>query len=645
MRALMNLAQSAKLVTAQTAIALFGFFGSPTVAQSVQKPQKNQSTASSSAPKDPKTKDQNPDLEAQKPDTIIMPGHFASQAVNFQYVLENSEIPVSDLHGNKIAVDLNIDDAFTRALKTIEKNVDADIQGSQDIQDLLDKGVWNKQDRVKWEKFISESVSKHLATTPGLEYYRSHEYDQTPESSITEATTRHSEPLLQNLRNLNELSSDIETGKNVHFFHCKMMAATEGIVLQRVENKHIAVNENDASNKNWKHRANYFFVSGNVSQGDEPESHAFIVSGLTGNIIESTVGSKNTISPYMESHDQDYSFRSFVEEGTFIESSGLISYSTKVFRKEFDFISDLNEIGKTPNKGDSGLLGYDFLRNRLQIGGSSISTIMRPDITFKITDTPDIQGLYAGASAIDFSGEVAPMLFWQDRLSSTAHGRVGLISGDPGFFIDRNFSQNIEQPTFQTVRPGMEDHHFLVDGLFGAQYQNTLLTGENDQVPFPHQVTGGVDFEGNPYASGKFEFGGQPSEHVSADIAASGSYIGERDTFRVDGLFGLSFNHISLPFNLLVDADWGIRGTHEFSGDAPVSLATTYAETELYTQGVGDFWKSHLSGVFGAYANTDGDSGVYAGPRFNYGPTSIGFDAGYSEDRREFLQASLKWTF
>ncbi|MBI1300226.1 MAG: hypothetical protein GC137_01075 [Alphaproteobacteria bacterium] len=574
-----------------------------------------------------------------------MPGHYALQAVNFQYVLENSEIPYFYVANNSIAVDLNKDDAFTRALRTIEKNVDNDIEYSKDIQDLLAKDVWDRQDRVEWERFISEAVSKHLAETPGLESYRHKDFDDSTFYNSSVETSANSlipakpkKPL-----SLNDLSYDVETGKNVHEFHCKMMAVTEGIVLQRIENKHICLNEGDLSECNWKNRGNYFLVPGKLFNWDSPGGHCFIVSGLTGNVIEATVGPKHTTSSYMESHDENNSFQSFIDGKTFITSSYDSLYTSRFFHSEFDFINDVDKSGATLINDYSGLFGYDFLRNRLQIGGTNIGTFLTPDITFKVTDTPDIQGLYTGVSAIDFRGGVSPVLFWLDRISTVSQARFGLISDDPGLLIHQGLSGDKPQTVFQTVRPGMEDHHYFVDGLFGAQYQDAIITRIDEIAPY--QLTGGVDIEGNPYARGKLDLDTQVTDDFSLDLSGSGSYIGERDTFRVDGIFGFDIDRISTPFNTLADVNLGVRGTHEFSGDDPVSLATTFVEAELYTQGETDFWKSRLSGVFGAYAGTNGDTGFYAGPRLNYGPTSIGVDIGHSEDRHEFIQASLKWMF
>lgn len=186
-------------------------------------------------------------------------------------------------------VDLSADDAFTRAFESIvarsveEKNNDASLQA------LLAMPSWTAEERLQWERGISEIISRHHMETPGLSEYR----------AIIPFANR---PLAEErVDALNELSEDILNGTTRLEHDCEAMSFVEGMALQLVES-HFLDDRRETAEGDLKYAATYYYANVNVNWSRYDASfaaHAIVVSSATGNIIEATV-SDHPFSPYRE---------------------------------------------------------------------------------------------------------------------------------------------------------------------------------------------------------------------------------------------------------------------------------------------------------------------------------------------------------
>ena len=102
------------------------------------------------------------------------------------------------------------------------------IENSSELQELLSKDSWTKDDRVAWEKGISEIVSDEHKNIQGLGTYRNvSDSDRYPDTEVR--ATR-----------LNDLSQDIENN-TVRIEHdCESNSIFEGVILQQVDNAFFA---------------------------------------------------------------------------------------------------------------------------------------------------------------------------------------------------------------------------------------------------------------------------------------------------------------------------------------------------------------------------------------------------------------------
>jgi hypothetical protein len=217
---------------------------------------------------------------------------------------------INQYTGNNQTIDLTVDDALTRTMQSVQDDVLTEIANDSDMQDLISKEVWSKQDRASWETFISETTSKTVAKVPGLDHYRLQ--PQAPDSDLADKGTAE-----KRAEHVNELSKDIENGTGTIEFDCETMSIVEGIILQRLEQEALPSKEN--ATDGYKYAANYFYVSGNAApsyEGDRQTGHAYIISSATGNIIEGTVDRRYGV--YNEHIDDQFTFESFVDGKPFI---------------------------------------------------------------------------------------------------------------------------------------------------------------------------------------------------------------------------------------------------------------------------------------------------------------------------------------
>ncbi|GJL84310.1 MAG: hypothetical protein DHS20C02_00850 [Micavibrio sp.] len=211
------------------------------------------------------------------------------RAISYRHILDTGKIP-QNIEGSQFdqsrgtdTWDPHADDAFNRALKTIEEKVLQEIESSPEMQGLLSKETWGKEDRVSWESFVAESVTKHTQSVPGLDEYREFNGQKTV--------------------HLNDLSKDIEynSDKNLHGhgfeFNCRIMTLTKGIVLQRIEDHQdpdgsYLLPRQSSGPGDYKAATDYRYMEGDVAFGppsrESQSGHGYIMSPETGSIIEST---------------------------------------------------------------------------------------------------------------------------------------------------------------------------------------------------------------------------------------------------------------------------------------------------------------------------------------------------------------------
>lgn len=248
--------------------------------------------------------------------------------VNFQHILETGRIPSTYMYGSNTMADIvsgvveglggpskgdqyidwDSDDAYTRAIEEIRQNVFERIESSPELQELLAKDSWSREDRVAWEKGVSEIVNDEHKEIPGLSNYRnSTDVDDYPD--VERRASR-----------LNDLSSDIENETAYIEHDCESMSVLEGVILQQVDNAFLP---ESSESGDFKVSSNYFYMTGRTNFNPEYNgdgAHAFIVSSATANVIEATA----SVSPYNENINPEMEFSDLINGDLIINNDGSI---------------------------------------------------------------------------------------------------------------------------------------------------------------------------------------------------------------------------------------------------------------------------------------------------------------------------------
>lgn len=163
------------------------------------------------------------------------------------------------------------------SIREMEQDIIKDVQRSPLLKKLLDQPRWGKSERQQWEAEVSRIVSSRVGSDDLMKEYR----------TLSESVSRTSD-----LSNLAQNSS----------FDCVTMSMVEGKLLQAVDDKLLKSKHASQSEENLRRPSQYYIAAGVMSYPD-PEnpkqltggSHAFVVSSLTGAVIEATAGA--TIRP------------------------------------------------------------------------------------------------------------------------------------------------------------------------------------------------------------------------------------------------------------------------------------------------------------------------------------------------------------
>lgn len=256
----------------------------------------------------------------------FIPGTGINTAINFQHILKTGDVdtfqainPVRPFSEGNQTVNWDNDDAYTNAVDSITSAVKKKIQKDPDLQKLLEKDEWNKENRVEWEKEVSSYVSKEMGRVPGLSLYRTH-------GGL--ASTIGAVQVENSLETLNDISNDFSEHLDLNHmqklsyeFDCEAMSVTEGSILQRIDN---AILPDHNTPNNYKVSSNYFYTIGTKGS----YGHAYITSSATGNIIESTASSSTALEdPYVENADPNFTFEDQMNGAIFKAKSGM-TYGT-----------------------------------------------------------------------------------------------------------------------------------------------------------------------------------------------------------------------------------------------------------------------------------------------------------------------------
>lgn len=192
-------------------------------------------------------------------------------------------------------IDLDEQNAVTDAIQKIRQQTLEDIQNSTLLQDLLIKESWNYDDRVLWESHVSKIASQRLNGIAGLDSYR---------NTSTHPVTR--------VTDLADMSGDLLTPNQIQFENdCETMRSIEGIVLTMIDDELLPEYAQDV--QNLKISGAYAAVNGGVkfSISQNVGGHAFLVSTLTGNLIEGTADPDKGGLPYLDT-GAEYSYKDFI---------------------------------------------------------------------------------------------------------------------------------------------------------------------------------------------------------------------------------------------------------------------------------------------------------------------------------------------
>jgi hypothetical protein len=179
---------------------------------------------------------------------------------------------------NNYFYDRHVKDTYNAVLDAIEgrtaSQIDSLLRHDKQMQTLMAKPHWNAEDRNFYDKTISKIISREVETVKGLDTYRSYQsaLGQFLKGKKSYATAE------QNIKYLNELSSDIEAGTHAKRFDCGPMTLTEGIVRQRIEDKYNFLSKTAPQGDYKKSSAFWHATGGASSRSGKYSNHAFMIT-------------------------------------------------------------------------------------------------------------------------------------------------------------------------------------------------------------------------------------------------------------------------------------------------------------------------------------------------------------------------------
>lgn len=200
---------------------------------------------------------------------------------------------------------------------------EAQVPGTKMHELFQKKGEWHSGDRTHYERRLAEEVSQRMDNVPGLHEYRvplSMQAQFQNDGLNYQGDFSNSD----HITDINEVSMDIDAYsaraqaeggtaqmnsegavRNGFYkeFNCQEMSAVEVTTMQLAENQlrdKGMFNENDPNTNDFKQHTNYHVVTGGVKfqNHGNPGAHQFIMSEISGNIIESTADPSNANGTY-----------------------------------------------------------------------------------------------------------------------------------------------------------------------------------------------------------------------------------------------------------------------------------------------------------------------------------------------------------
>lgn len=301
------------------------------------------------------------DPRDRKDDHAVSPWDYQSndgRLINFDYILKTGRIPffgnpyeksATPRQDQQYTVDWNKNDAYNQARKIMENQISYEIESNREMQTLLKKEQWTKEDRETWEEKLSVLVAKNTNSLfVGLGNYRTTAY-----AGYTGEVAK-SAPL-----HLNKISTDIESGTHNVAYDCISQSVLKGAIMQRIEQKYLPA----AHDGSYKSAQNYFLAIGkhytfySTSDRKGYGTHAYIVSSATGNVTEGTVDPYGhpDVKPqdfmvYFRHSDRNYSFKDFIEGTPFIaDNHGSLSIYRNLSKdSQSDLVAYVNKYGDLP---------------------------------------------------------------------------------------------------------------------------------------------------------------------------------------------------------------------------------------------------------------------------------------------------------
>ncbi|MCF8496673.1 MAG: hypothetical protein K9G62_08430 [Alphaproteobacteria bacterium] len=160
---------------------------------------------------------------------------------------------------------------FTKEFLALETRVRKAVAENLDIQDLLAKKTWDRQDRFLWEGTVSDLIVQEMNKSPIFKF-----------SNYNKDGTE--------IRNLNEL-----TGTGRQEYDCESMALIKGLLTQRVEDLNLP-----SEGQGYKKSSAYYYFSSRQIDYDTNvvRGHASIFCPALGNVSDQRSLCLNAVENY-----------------------------------------------------------------------------------------------------------------------------------------------------------------------------------------------------------------------------------------------------------------------------------------------------------------------------------------------------------
>lgn len=242
------------------------------------------------------------------PPVATKPAH---KTTLFNTILKDGKINANPNSSQHQQIKWQQNDALIRSYKMVRQRCIEMIECDADLQALLDKPTWAREDCRFWERNLCNLIAREVHKMPGLDRYRDISY-QDP---LKKARIR------QNV--LNDLSKDIENGTYIYEFDCEAQSVFKGCLAQELENHFLP----PYNVQTYKSAGNYYLVVGYcnlVQTPDQINLHAFILTPSSA-IFESTANpSQKYFYPYYTPSDPTFTVKKFREGKPLVSSFGSI---------------------------------------------------------------------------------------------------------------------------------------------------------------------------------------------------------------------------------------------------------------------------------------------------------------------------------